>query len=433
MRSTKRITAVLLTGGLVLVTACSPSGDDGVPADDDATTTTAAEATTTTAAEATTMTTAAEETPASGTYVVVGTDQTVCYDDTVEIACPSEGEAFYGQDANYPGTEPAYEDNGDGTVTDVNTGLMWQQDPGDKTTYSEAAAGADSFSLAGYDDWRLPTIKELYSLILFSGVDIPPNLEDTSDLTPFIDTDFFVFEYGDTSAGQRLIDSQWTTSTVYESTVFGGQECFFGVNFADGRIKCYPTSGPNAGFFTIYVRGASDYGENSYIDNGDGTVTDDATGLTWQQADNGEGIDWPSALSYCEALDVGGNEDWRLPNAKELQSIVDYSKSPDTTDSAAIDSVFGTSSITNEGGVADFPTYWTSTTHVSYPDNGSTADYIAFGRSLGFMNGEWIDVHGAGSQRSDPKIGDAADFPTGRGPQGDAIRIDNYVRCVRDA
>ena len=42
-----------------------------------------------------------------------------------------------------------------------------------------------------------------------------------------------------------------------------------------------------------------------------------------------------------------------------------------------------------------------------------------------------MDVHGAGAQRSDPKEGDAADYPEGHGPQGDAIRIDNYVRCVR--
>ena len=44
-----------------------------------------------------------------------------------------------------------------------------------------------------------------------------------------------------------------------------------------------------------------------------------------------------------------------------------------------------------------------------------------------------MDVHGAGAQRSDPKSGNPNDYPTGRGPQGDAIRIYNYVRCVRNA
>jgi hypothetical protein len=43
----------------------------------------------------------------------------------------------------------------------------------------------------------------------------------------------------------------------------------------------------------------------------------------------------------------------------------------------------------------------------------------------------YVDVHGAGAQRSDPKTGDPAMFPHGRGPQGDVIRIYNYVRLVR--
>jgi hypothetical protein len=42
-----------------------------------------------------------------------------------------------------------------------------------------------------------------------------------------------------------------------------------------------------------------------------------------------------------------------------------------------------------------------------------------------------LDVHGAGAQRSDPKKGDPATFPHGRGPQGDVVRIYNYVRAVR--
>jgi hypothetical protein len=42
-----------------------------------------------------------------------------------------------------------------------------------------------------------------------------------------------------------------------------------------------------------------------------------------------------------------------------------------------------------------------------------------------------MDVHGAGCQRSDPKVGDPSQYPTGFGPQGDVIRIYNFVRCVR--
>lgn len=361
-------------------------------------------------------------------YAVVDTNQFECYGLNASITCGSD---FIGQDAQYDGYQPRYQDNGDGTITDQISGLMWQADPGDKMSFNEAAAGADSFELAGYDDWRLPTVKELYSLISFSGEDPSGETgDDTSGLTPFIDTQYFSFEYGDTSSGQRIIDSQWVTSSIYESTVMGGEECYFGVNFADGRIKCYPTKNSPSGYFVIYVRNSGSYGENNFADNGDSTITDNATGLVWQQNDSGEGMVWGDALAYCENLELGDREDWRLPNAKELQSIVDYSRCPDTTSSAAIDPVFSVTSIVNEADQTDYPFFWTGTNHVASNGMGNGAVYVSFGRSMGYMNDSWMDVHGAGAQRSDPKDGNPADYPEGHGPQGDAIRIFNYVRCV---
>ena len=378
-------------------------------------------------------------------FVVVDTGQNQCWDSAgTGIDCPAEGEALFGQDARYNGIQPAYVDNGDGTVTDARTGLMWQKDPGAKMTWADAAAGADSFGLAGYGDWRLPTIKEMYSLILFDGID-PSGVEgdDTSGLTPFIDDSAFVFEYGDTSVGERIIDVQYATSNIYVSTTMLGDETMFGVNFADGRIKGYGT-GPMPGqttgktFVVQYVRGDIHDG-NAFVDNGIGTVTDQATGFTWLQEDSGSfgvgdagdgALDWAQALAWCEGLTFAGNDDWRLPNAKELQSIVDYTRSPDTTDSAAIDPVFGSTEILNEKGAKDWPCYWSSTTHANTM-NGGAAAYVAFGRCLGYMGGQWLDVHGAGCQRSDPKQGDPANWPQGHGPQGDAIRIYNHVRCVR--
>ena len=364
-------------------------------------------------------------------YPIVDSSQVYCYEDGGSITCPTEDEVFFGQDAQYSGNEPAYIDNGDGTVTDTVTGLIWQQDPGEKMTFEEAAAGAEDFSLAGYDDWRLPSIKELYSLILFSGYDPSGwNGTDTSELVPFI-SDVFNFEYGDTERGERIIDSQFASSNKYVSTTMGGDETLFGVNFADGRIKGYGLSlrRQEKTFFVLYVRGNTDYGTNEFVDNGNGSITDLATDLTWMQNDSESGMTWDDALAYCEYLEYADMDDWRLPNVKELQSIVDYSRSPDTTDSAAIDSIFKVTSITNEAGQEDFPYYWSSTTHAS-EKSGMNASYVAFGRSMGYMGDTWMDVHGAGSQRSDPKAGDAADYPTGHGPQGDSIRINNYVRCV---
>jgi hypothetical protein len=188
--------------------------------------------------------------------------------------------------------------------------------------------------------------------------------------------------------------------------------------------------------FVRYVRGNSDYGANNFVDNGDGTITDTATGLMWSKDDSSEELDWEDALMWVQQKNEEshlGYDDWRLPNAKELQSIADYKRSPQTTNSAAIDPVFKVTSIIDERGEMNYPFYWTSTTHADAAGGGNAAVYIAFGEAFGYMGNSWIDVHGAGAQRSDPKSGDPADYPYGRGPQGDAIRIYNYVRCVRDA
>lgn len=372
-------------------------------------------------------------------YTIVDTGQVRCYNNHTAIESPKTGAAFFGQDAQYYGNQPAYKDNGDGTVTDLNTGLMWQSDPGEKMTFQQAVAGASKCRLAGYTDWRLPTVKELYSLILFSGTDPDPMSRNTSEQQPFIDTKYFKFQYGKAEDGDRIIDSQFATCTKYVSTTMNGNETMFGVNFADGRIKGYPVGriGPRGTktFYTLYVRGNPEYGKNNFVDNKDGTITDKATCLTWMKADSGKKMNWQQALEFAENLEFAGYSDWRLPNAKELHSIVDYYRCPDITNSAAIDPVFEVTSIINEGGQKDYPYYWTSTSHVNR--RGSAGVYIAFGRALGFMKDRrtgqsgYMDVHGAGAQRCDIKSGDPSKLPKGRGPQGDVMRIYNYVRCVR--
>ncbi len=321
-------------------------------------------------------------------YPVIDTNQNTCFNNGASISAPSSGSSFYGQDASYSGIQPDYTDNNNGTITDNNTGLMWQQDPGDKIGQTEAENNLATFSLGGHNDWRIPTIKELYSLILFSGRDISVAMNDTNYLEiPFIDTTYFTFEYGDTSAGERAIDAQYLSSTEYVSTTMGGDATVFGVNFADGRIKGYPIvgMGTETDFYVIYVRGNTSYGDNSFTDNNDGTITDSATGLMWLKDDSSSAMNWVDALEWAENLTESGYSDWRLPDAKELQSLVDYSRSPDTSSSAAIDPLFNCSVITDEGGNVNYPFYWTSTTHADSDQNGSNAIYIAFGEALGFM------------------------------------------------
>ena len=382
-------------------------------------------------------------------YPLNDTWQASCYNNSASVTCPAAGQAFFGQDSQYTVKGPSFSISNDGlTVRDNITGLTWQRSPdtsgdqpltaADKLTWAQAQARPaqlNALKYGGFSDWRLPSIKELYSLIDFRGTDPNPTSTSTSGLTPFINTKFFKFAYGDTSAGERIIDSQYASSTLYVSTKT--EKLLFGVNFADGRIKGYGLSMPGGKektFFVICVRGNKSYGKNDLQDNGDSTITDKATGLTWTKADSSKGMLWKDALAWAatkNAANYLGHKDWRLPNAKELQSIVDYTRSPDTSNSAAIDPLFSTSKITNEAGQPDYPYYWTSTTHISGNGMGSGGIYVAFGRSLGYMQGSWRDVHGAGSQRSDPKTGDPKSYPTGHGPQGDAIHIYNFVRLVR--
>ncbi len=365
------------------------------------------------------------------------TGQTSCYSTSGKISFPSASSNYYGQDAQYESNQMSYKDNDDGTVSDLVTGLMWSRTVDEtKVSLAQAHKIAANITLGGYSDWRVPNIKELYSLMNFSGSTgfNGGNLNSSapSNAIPYINTDYFDFRFGNTSGGERYIDAQWLSSTKYASVTMNGSKTLFGVNFADGRIKGYGYSNsrgrrPEKKFYARYVRGNS-YGNNTFKNNNDGTITDTATGLMWMKFDSGEGMDWDDALIYAESFKHGGYSDWRLPNAKELQYIVDYSRSPDTSNSAAIDPMFDVTSISNEKGQKDYPYFWTSTTHLDGPRPGSNAVYVSFGRAMGKMRGANMDVHGAGAQRSDPKSGQGN---ISRGPQGDWVRVNNYVRLVR--
>jgi len=359
-------------------------------------------------------------------YQIVDTGQQRFYSDNKVIIPPVPGSEYFGQDASYIINPASYTDNNNGTITDNITGLTWQKIMGQKLTYQEAIQKAKDLNFGGYSDWRVPSIKELYSLIQFTG-----SVKGQRAVNPFIDTKYFNQPLGNSNKGEREIDAQTWSSTEYVGKTMKNDETVFGVNFVDGRIKGYPKYNPrtrkaNKMYFR-FVRGNKDYGKNNFISNNDGTILDSATGLIWQQSDSIKGMNWQYALKFCESLNLDGNEDWRLPNAKELQSIVDYSRAPDITDSPAIHTIFQTSSIINEAEGKDYPYYWSATTHLDGPIPEKNAVYIAFGKAMGKMHGSTMDVHGAGSQRSDPKTG----YPMSRGPQGDMIRVKNYVRCVR--
>ncbi len=425
-------------------------------------------------------------------YAIVDSGQAKCYDNRNEIAPPKPGQPFYGQDAQFKGHSAKYSISADGlTVRDEVTGLTWQRGAdtdgdgkvsrNDKQTWAVAKAQPAKLNAAkfgGFDDWRLPTIKEIYSLFDCRGTDPGGNMYgDQSAYRPFIDTNYFKFAYGDERAGERIIDSQYASCTKYVGKSARGCDKVFGVNFPDGRIKGYDQQMPGGGrefkFYVLCCRGNPGYGKNDFHDNNDGTITDRATGLMWTKADSGKGMNWEAALAWVQKMNAEkflGHDDWRMPGIKELQSIVDYSRAPDVTQTPAIDPIFECTQITDENNQPDYPYYWSGTTHAGFM-GGTEADYIAFGRAAGWMSsralaggppprggfgrggpgagfrppgapgapaqaaseGEYkfTDVHGAGAQRCAMKTGDAKMFPHGHGPQGDVVRVDNFVRLVR--
>ncbi len=383
----------------------------------------------------------------SSDYAIVDTGQTSCYDnDGTQIDCSVPGEPFYGQDAQSEGNQFSYTDNGDGTVTDNVTGLMWQQTPSrNGFTYEEAKEYSESLELGGYDDWRLPTTKELFSI------------SDFSQGWPYLNTIYFDL------AGETVSkDEQFWTEYYLGITTEAGSPAAFGVNHGTGHIKAYPAGGARAvgdmrdsdeppslflppaegdvpgdsvinpaDNYVRAVRGNTTYGLNQFEANGDGTVTDHATGLMWQQDDSVDGMDWETALAYAEDATIAGYDDWRLPNVKELQSILDYTHSPSAFDTAnlgpAIDTTIFMISELPQGTTAYYPDYgyfWSSTS--AYFGGDSTeyyyAWYVAFGTAV---DDDGNDTHGAGAVRFDTKYEGG---PLGEGGE----RFFNYVRLVRN-
>jgi hypothetical protein len=104
-----------------------------------------------------------------------------------------------------------------------------------------------------------------------------------------------------------------------------------------------------------------------FVDNGNGTVTDGRTGLTWEQAPSSDTMSQPDSVRYAGSLSLAGFTDWRLPSQDELSSLVD----PDEPDIAAWLTSHGFKGITP----AD---YWTATLFLfmGYDDADHTYAYV---------------------------------------------------------
>ena len=150
-----------------------------------------------------------------------------------------------------------------------------------------------------------------------------------------------------------------------------------------GQTTCYDTDGNVIAGSGTGQDGDLQMGiawpEPRFTDNGNGTITDELTGLMWDQSGNTAGgpKTWAQALSDCNGLSLGGHDDWRLPNRKELRSLVNYE-------------VFNSADwLNNTAGLFtsvldDF--YWSSTTYA--PDDANAWYVYLYGGHVNYCDKE---------------------------------------------
>ncbi len=242
----------------------------------------------------------------------------------------------HGEDADYSRHPISYTHSDDGLIViDNNTGLMWERyinwrwgktvapkgkwRPQDvfaykdgepkRRPYHEGVQYCKNLSLGGYDDWRMPTMKEGHTIAHYATA------RPTIWQKYFSDTDPGLPGYGDRGKG-----GMWGGPLGPDHNNSGWH-----LGFIDGHMMGYPRTGYKT---TRCVRADNNgvYFLPDFVDNGDGTVTDRVTDLIWLKETDGKKRAWEPSIQYCENLVFAGHSDWKLPHNKELSSLVDLRK-----------------------------------------------------------------------------------------------------------
>ncbi len=232
----------------------------------------------------------------------------------------------FGEDSDYTINPPSYTDNGDSTITDNMTGLIWQKEDDDITrNWDDAISCCSDLTLAGYSDWRLPSVYELMNVV------------NCNTFSPSINTSYFPGTnesyYWSSTTSADSSSYAWYVYFTYGFVNYGGKS-------NNGYVRC--------------VRG-QELSFGNFTDNDNGTITDNNTGLIWQQGEGGLKT-WEDAITYCENLSLAEYTDWRLPNRNELNSIIDYEIYDPAIDKNFFPNVYASE-------------YWSSTTSASYSSN----------------------------------------------------------------
>jgi hypothetical protein len=209
----------------------------------------------------------------------------------------------------------SYTDNGDGTVRDNVTGLVWQKavTATQAFTWTGAISYCATLPLAGRK-WHLPTRIELLSIVDFTRT------SPATNITAFPSVPGGMYH--------------WTSSPWVVSQIATKPQDSWIVNFFEGLTS-------NAGDRTTnqYARcvssGTSGPLPALYTQVGPGEVQDSQTKLIWQQGDSGTTMAFDGAAGYCQTLALNGHT-WRVPSIKELSTLVNETP-PITKVSPAID------------------------------------------------------------------------------------------------
>ena len=280
---------------------------------------------------------------------VLCTGQTKCYNDEGSVIdCPLEGEEFYGQDASYtarqsctPQTyEKIAEGNGRSIVDDLSTGLRWYISS-NGGNWTQAYDFCDTLDTGDGREWRLPTPKELMSII------------DSGSSYPAVREAYFRSVFSS-------FNSYWS-GTYYQNQKTGEDEVLI-MDVGYGHLS-YDSYGKEEGSNNFACVSGEEYGVAGTFTtkeiSGGTVVTDSATDLMWKAADD-LNMDWAQALAYCEGLEYAGFDDWRLPNRNEFATLLNYDKEHGENKSNFEDIIGGN--------------YWTSTFAATY--GGSAGAFI---------------------------------------------------------
>jgi hypothetical protein len=303
---------------------------------------------------------------AGGAIQLPQTGQTTCHDVAGNVIdCVNTGQDGEIR-AGIAWPSPRFTDNGNGTVTDNLTGLMWvkdgdiikTRDPGfdadgtagdGQVTWQHALDYIKKLNQENYldhNDWRLPNISELASLINAGQSDNAAwlNSEGFTNVQAgsywSSNSSYYAWYVTMGPTNYQLVDSFFKTNNRY---VLSTRSTQTGTAIAalpkTGQKTCHNASGGTV----IACAGTGQDGELQvgvvwpnprFTDNGDGTAMDNLTGLIWSKDTRSPSPaacgprtskTWQQALDHVQCLNTNhylGYSDWRLPNITELRSIV---------------------------------------------------------------------------------------------------------------